>query len=61
MIAFEMLGDSAISLWRNILGPTDPAVARREAPNSIRAKFGKSELKFKEQPKLYSEVISIVL
>ncbi|KAL5004511.1 hypothetical protein ScPMuIL_017967 [Solemya velum] len=42
VIAFEMLGDSAISMWRTVLGPTDPAIARKEAPKSIRARFGTS-------------------
>ena len=26
--------------WRNLMGPTDSNVARKEHPNSIRAKFG---------------------
>ena len=38
--AFELMGVDAVSQWRLLLGPTDSAVARQEAPNSIRAQFG---------------------
>jgi nucleoside-diphosphate kinase len=37
-IAFS--GWNAISLWRELLGPTDPAKARLLHPNTIRARFG---------------------
>lgn len=40
VVAFELVGDSAVSRWRETLGPTDSATARRDAPTSIRAKFG---------------------
>ena len=40
VVAFELMGVDAISQWRLLLGPTDSAVARQEAPNSIRAQFG---------------------
>ncbi|XP_005993467.1 nucleoside diphosphate kinase 7 isoform X1 [Latimeria chalumnae] len=40
VVAIEILGDEAVSLWRKVLGPTDSSAARNEAPESIRAKFG---------------------
>lgn len=40
IVAFEIMGADAVAKWRKILGPTDSAVARQEAPNSIRAQFG---------------------
>lgn len=40
ILAFEINGHNAIKKWREILGPTDPADARRDFPESIRAQFG---------------------
>ena len=40
MVALEMKGEDAVRGWRRLLGPTDSAQARRDAPYSIRAKFG---------------------
>ncbi|XP_042313045.1 nucleoside diphosphate kinase 7-like [Sceloporus undulatus] len=40
VVALEILGDEAISRWKNLLGPANSMVARTEAPNSIRALFG---------------------
>lgn len=40
IIAFEITGENAVSKWRDVLGPTDSAKARQEAPRSIRAQFG---------------------
>nr|XP_057928705.1 nucleoside diphosphate kinase 7 isoform X2 [Doryrhamphus excisus] len=40
VVALELMGDEAVSVWRKLLGPSDPAVARMEAPQSIRAQFG---------------------
>jgi nucleoside-diphosphate kinase len=37
----ELLAPSAIRYWRVSLGPTDPDVARSDAPNTLRALFGK--------------------
>lgn len=42
ILAFEMTGLNAVKKWREILGPTDPAEARKNFPNSIRAQFGSS-------------------
>uniref|UniRef100_A0A8C7YYW8 Nucleoside diphosphate kinase B n=1 Tax=Oryzias sinensis TaxID=183150 RepID=A0A8C7YYW8_9TELE len=40
VVAMEIMGDEATSVWRKLLGPADSAAARREAPHSIRAHFG---------------------
>lgn len=40
IVAFEIMGEDAVAKWREVLGPTDSALARQEAPNSIRAQFG---------------------
>lgn len=45
VVAMELMGDEAVSIWRMLLGPTDSAVARREAPQSVRAQFGTDALK----------------
>merc|ERR1711998_549914 len=34
----------AVQSWLRILGPADPAVAKRDAENSIRAQFGSDKL-----------------
>ncbi|KAM6921807.1 nucleoside diphosphate kinase homolog 7 isoform 1-T2 [Xenentodon cancila] len=45
VVAMELMGDEATSVWRRLLGPADPAVARQEAPQSIRAQFGTDGIK----------------
>uniref|UniRef100_A0A8D2ZFB1 Nucleoside diphosphate kinase homolog 7 n=1 Tax=Scophthalmus maximus TaxID=52904 RepID=A0A8D2ZFB1_SCOMX len=45
VVAMELMGDEAMSIWRRLLGPTDSAVARREAPQSVRAQFGTDGVK----------------
>ncbi|KAM4629653.1 nucleoside diphosphate kinase homolog 7 [Polymixia lowei] len=45
VVAMELMGDEAISIWRRLLGPTDSAVARREAQQSVRAQFGTDGVK----------------
>jgi len=43
IIAMELLHHDAIAAWRELIGPTDCEVARQEAPQSIRARFGKDK------------------
>ena len=43
VLALELTGEAAVHKWREILGPTDPEKARIEAPDSIRAKYGKDK------------------
>lgn len=45
VVAMELMGDEAVSLWRKLLGPADSAVARKEAPQSVRANFGTDGIK----------------
>uniref|UniRef100_A0A3B4U418 Nucleoside diphosphate kinase homolog 7 n=1 Tax=Seriola dumerili TaxID=41447 RepID=A0A3B4U418_SERDU len=45
VVAMELMGDEAVSIWRRLLGPADSAVARREAPQSVRAQFGTDGIK----------------
>lgn len=40
VVVVELMADRAVSRLREILGPTDPAIVRRDAPTSIRAQFG---------------------
>ena len=40
VVALELKGSNAIQKFRTLLGPTDSATARNQAPMSIRAKFG---------------------
>ncbi|XP_002737178.1 nucleoside diphosphate kinase homolog 7-like [Saccoglossus kowalevskii] len=40
VVAMELIGNDAVKHWRTLAGPTDSAVARSEAPNSVRARFG---------------------
>ncbi len=43
IVALELMGPSAISTWRQLMGPTQKAKAKMEAPNSIRAKYAKND------------------
>ncbi|XP_030583684.1 nucleoside diphosphate kinase homolog 7 isoform X2 [Archocentrus centrarchus] len=45
VVAMELMGDEAMSIWRRLLGPADSAAARREAPQSVRARFGTDGIK----------------
>lgn len=40
VLGLELMGKNAVSAWRELLGPTSPAVARTDSPGSLRAKFG---------------------
>jgi len=40
VVGMELVGDGAISKWRNLIGPTNCQVARVEAPTSLRALYG---------------------
>ena len=45
IVAIELMRVDAIKKWRQLLGPTDPLVARADFPMSIRAKYGKDVTK----------------
>ncbi|CAG5861918.1 unnamed protein product [Menidia menidia] len=45
VVAMELMGDEAMSIWRKLLGPPDSTVAQREAPQSVRGQFGKDGIK----------------
>ena len=45
VVAMELVGDGAITKWRDLLGPTNCHIARMEAPDSIRAIFGSDGVK----------------
>jgi nucleoside-diphosphate kinase len=40
VVMFELSGEDAIAAWRALIGPTNTAVARQDAPRSIRALYG---------------------
>merc|ERR1712194_537671 len=42
-VAMELVGKSAVSLWRELMGPTNTQKAKEEAPESLRARFGTDE------------------
>ena len=44
VIALELIGEEAIGKWRALIGPTDSATARSEAPTSLRARFGTGKI-----------------
>ena len=41
----ELVGDNAIERFRDILGPTDSAEAKVNAPNTLRAHFGSDTMR----------------
>ena len=45
VVGFELIGEKAIEIWRNLIGPTNTAKAKIESPNSIRALFGEDNTK----------------
>lgn len=40
VVGLELIGPGSVAKWRQVAGPTNPEVARKEAPRSIRALFG---------------------
>lgn len=40
VIIMELMGKEAVSMWRKVLGPPDSGLARKDAPDSLRSKFG---------------------
>ena len=40
VIGIEILGDNAIEAMTRLAGPTNPAAAKQQAPQSWRARFG---------------------
>uniref|UniRef100_A0A3Q3DZH2 Nucleoside diphosphate kinase homolog 7 n=1 Tax=Hippocampus comes TaxID=109280 RepID=A0A3Q3DZH2_HIPCM len=41
VVALELVGDEAVSVWKNFVGSSDAAVAHKEAPQSARSQFGR--------------------
>jgi nucleoside-diphosphate kinase len=39
-IGLELVAKEAVTKWREVIGPTNTVVAKKQAPSSIRAKFG---------------------
>lgn len=39
VVAMELVGNEAVSVWLKLLGPVDAATAQKEAPQSVRARF----------------------
>lgn len=44
ILALEILGDDAITQWLKLIGPEDSDQARKEAPTSLRACYGKDNI-----------------
>ena len=42
IVALELVGKNAIQKWRQIIGPTNLEVAKRDSPNCLRAQFARS-------------------
>uniref|UniRef100_A0A8C5N3G3 Nucleoside diphosphate kinase B n=1 Tax=Gouania willdenowi TaxID=441366 RepID=A0A8C5N3G3_GOUWI len=45
VVAMELMGAEALSIWRRLLGPADSAVEQGEVPQSIRAQCGTDGIK----------------
>lgn len=44
VLALELLGDDAIAQWLKVIGPEDSDEARKTAPSSLRACYGKDNI-----------------
>jgi nucleoside-diphosphate kinase len=40
VVGIELVAQDAVTKWRALLGPTNTAVAKATAPESLRARFG---------------------
>ena len=40
VVGMELVAENAVPRWRELMGPTNPLIAKSEAPNSLRAIFG---------------------
>jgi nucleoside-diphosphate kinase len=40
VVGMELVAENAVPRWREMMGPTNPLVAKSDAPNSLRAIFG---------------------
>lgn len=45
IMALELTYDNSVNKWLHLMGPSNPQIAKKEAPYSIRATFGQDELK----------------
>lgn len=41
IVAMELVGENAVERWNQLMGPKNPIEARKVAPNSLRALYGK--------------------
>ncbi|KAL2750553.1 nucleoside diphosphate kinase 7-like [Vespula maculifrons] len=44
VLALELLGDDAVAQWLKLIGPEDSSEARKTAPSSLRACYGKDNI-----------------
>lgn len=44
IIAMVLVRDDAISYWKDLIGPGDSVIAKKTHPDSLRAKYGTSDL-----------------
>ena len=40
VVGMELVAEDSVAKWRKLLGPTNPQVAKKDAPQSIRALYG---------------------
>ncbi|XP_041352629.1 nucleoside diphosphate kinase 7-like isoform X2 [Gigantopelta aegis] len=58
VLAFEIVGENAVGKWREMVGPCDPAEARKCAARSLRAQFGTDKSKNALHSAASSEIAS---